>query len=388
MSDNLRADGAPLRIVHVLRAPVGGLFRHVMDLTREQIARGHQVGLIADSLTGAGRGDALLKEIEPALGLGLMRLPIRRMPHLTDGIAIWKIARRLADLGPDVVHGHGSKGGAFARIAGVPWPHISGVRCYTPHGGSFNYKPGTRRHVIFMKLERLLAQRTDMMLFESGYIAKRFEAEVGRARHLARIVRNGVAPNELVAVTPEPGAADLLYVGEFRSVKGLDTLLDSLVLLAGMDRRPSLVLVGDGPEKAELMARAQNLGVAAQIEMKPPMPARQAFAQGRVLVVPSRLESLPYIVLEAAGAHKPIVSTNAGGIPEIFGPFGASLIRPDDPKLLADAIRGALDADTAEVEAWSAKLSAHIAANFSLTKMVDEVVEAYREALAARGAAH
>ena len=45
-------DGRPLRVLHVLRAPLGGLFRHVLDLTRGQIERGHEVGLIADSLTG------------------------------------------------------------------------------------------------------------------------------------------------------------------------------------------------------------------------------------------------------------------------------------------------------------------------------------------------
>ena len=42
----------PLNILHVFRAPVGGLFRHVLDLSREQIARGHRVGLIADLRTG------------------------------------------------------------------------------------------------------------------------------------------------------------------------------------------------------------------------------------------------------------------------------------------------------------------------------------------------
>ena len=45
----------PLKIVHVLRAPLGGLFRHVVDLTREQTARGHHVGLICDSSTGGDR---------------------------------------------------------------------------------------------------------------------------------------------------------------------------------------------------------------------------------------------------------------------------------------------------------------------------------------------
>ena len=51
----------------------------------------------------------------------------------------------------------------------------------------------------------------------------------------------------------------------------------------------------------------------------PPMPARQAFALGRVIVVPSRAEAMPYIVLEALAAGKPMIATAVGGIPEIFG---------------------------------------------------------------------
>ena len=46
----------PLNIVHVFRAPLGGLFRHVVDLTKGQHARGHHVGIVCDTLTG-GDGD-------------------------------------------------------------------------------------------------------------------------------------------------------------------------------------------------------------------------------------------------------------------------------------------------------------------------------------------
>ena len=57
----------PLNILHVFRAPVGGLFRHVLDLAHEQIARGHRVGLIADSNTGGARADEVLGELAPSL---------------------------------------------------------------------------------------------------------------------------------------------------------------------------------------------------------------------------------------------------------------------------------------------------------------------------------
>ncbi len=92
------------------------------------------------------------------------------------------------------------------------------------------------------------------------------------------------------------------------------------------------MLVGSGPDEASLDDRARRaLGAASQVRFMRPMPARDAFALGRVLVVPSRAESLPYIVLEAAGARIPLVATDVGGIPEIFGPYRDRLIPPTMP---------------------------------------------------------
>lgn len=383
--NSLNPDKRPMRVVHVLRAPVGGLFRHVLDLAREQIARGHEVGLITNSLTGGARGAAQLAELAPSLSLGLLRLPIHRLPHASDISALLTVGRQLVELDPDVVHGHGSKGGFLARLAGSPRPGLRAVRAYTPHGGSLNYRPGTVSHRLFMMIEAILAWRTDLLLFESGYIADRFESFVGKPRHLARVVRNGIAPRELEPVTPADDAADLLYVGEFRSAKGLDTLIDALGLLATTrQQRPRLALVGDGPEKAALSSRATELGVASQLAFAAPMAARDAFATGRALVVPSRAESLPYIVLEAAGAQMPIVATRVGGMAEIFGPYSDRLISCDDPEGLRDALARVLDATPKENTSKSRELANYVGARFSLSGMVNGVMDGYREALARR----
>ena len=64
---------------------------------------------------------------------------------------------------------------------------------------------------------------------------------------------------------------------------------------------------------------------------------------GRMLVIPSRAESLPYVVLEAAAAGLPIIATDVGGVPEIFGPQAAQLIPPDDIAALIGAITAAID---------------------------------------------
>lgn len=102
----------------MLRAPVGGLFRHVGDLTAELAARGHAVGIVADT-EGDARTEARFAELGPHASLGIHRLPMPRVLGLNDvttPLALNALARRL-DI--DVVHGHGAKGGFAARLVRV-----------------------------------------------------------------------------------------------------------------------------------------------------------------------------------------------------------------------------------------------------------------------------
>jgi glycosyltransferase involved in cell wall biosynthesis len=374
---------APLRIVHVFRAPLGGLFRHVLDLTRAQLALGHSVGLVADSTTGGPASERLLAELAPSLALGIYRIPMRRAPHPSDVPVFGRIARHLRRVQPNVVHGHGSKGGLYARLDGFLPFAPAAVRGYTPHGGSFNQRPGSASHRLYMLVEKFLAQRTDILLFESAFIADRFDTFVGTVGAQRRIVPNGIGAAEFVPVPPNPDAAEFLYVGELRAAKGIDTLLVAFAQLCAQRRpRPRLALVGSGPDTDSLRRQALELGVAEQVDFLGVMPARAAFSLGRVLVVPSRAESLPYIVLEAAGARIPMVATNVGGIPEIFGPSRDRLVPSDDAGLLAAAMRAELDGDPARVAEKAAVLARYVESQFSYANMVDAVVGGYRSALA------
>src|SRR6478609_9061521 len=109
-------DGQPLRILHATRAPVGGIFRHILDLANGQADRGHHVGIIADSLTGGERAEQALAEIAPRLKLGVHRVAIHREPRPSDASAWVRFLRLVRNLKPDVLHGHGAKAGAFIRL--------------------------------------------------------------------------------------------------------------------------------------------------------------------------------------------------------------------------------------------------------------------------------
>ena len=369
-----------LKIVHILRAPLGGLFRHVVDVTRGQIERGHQVGLIVDSMTGGERADTILAELAPQLALGVQRVPITRELNPRDGYALWRISRRLHGLAPDVLHGHGAKGAALARLTPAA---PNAIRAYTPHGGSLVYCPGTLSGGFYRSIERILNPRTDLFLFESSYIAELYRRVVAPPRGIVRVVRNGIAEVEFEPAVARTDATDIVCVGELRPVKAIDVLIDALAILQRSGRRVSVTIAGEGPDAAKLQAQATRIGLADQIRFIGHCPARTAFTMGRMLVIPSRAESLPYVVLEAAAAGVPIIASNVGGVPEIFGPQADRLIPPDDIGALVAAIAAALD-DPDGMRSAAQVLKARVRNEFSLCAMVQSNLAAYREAIAAR----
>jgi glycosyltransferase involved in cell wall biosynthesis len=381
----LVSSSSELRIVHVFRAPLGGLFRHVIDLAGEQAARGHAVGLFFDSGGDCERVREAIARIPGGLRLGAATTSIRRNPHPSDLGAFRAFFRHLGETRPDVVHGHGSKGGLFARASGGFARAQRPIRVYTPHGGSFNYRPGSAQHALYMAVERALARRTDLFLFESDNIGRKCEAHVGARASLARVVVNGLGAEEFIAATPARDAADILYVGELRAAKGVDTLLDALATLAReRGEAPTAALVGSGPDRDALIAQAERLGLAGHVRFSGPMPVRRAFELGRIMVAPSRAESMPYIVLESVAARMPLLTTDVGGIPEIFGPYRDRLGRPDDAADLARRIGEELSRPPGERVARAAELAAHVRGRFSMENMAETVISAYREALARR----
>jgi glycosyltransferase involved in cell wall biosynthesis len=336
--------GGPHRILHCLRAPVGGLFRHVCDLSSEQARQGHLVGVVCDAAVGGALTQARLRALEPSLALGMLRTRMSRELGPSDVSAYVAIRRHARALGIDVIHGHGAKGGAYSRLVARALKRGGAgiVSCYTPHGGSLHYDPSSAAGRIYMLLERLLAGSTDALVFESAYAAARYAAQVGAPACAARVIPNGLGPDDFARTVADADAADFLFVGELRRLKGIDVMLAAL----------------------------------AQVR-------RDAFKAGLVLVVPSRAESFPYIVLEAAAAGLPMLATNVGGIPEIVAGTDTTLLPPEDVGALAEAMLEALD-DPPAARARALRLQEAVAARFTVAAMTDAVLDLYDAVLAER----
>ena len=202
---------------------------------------------------------------------------------------------------------------------------------------------------------------------------------------------------------PAKDAADFLYIGELRHLKGVDVFLRALAQLdttpgqgdpamtrpatpTDGSRAPTAVIVGAGPDAPAFQALARELGLGDRVRFAGAMPARQAFALGRTLVVPSRAESFPYIVLEAAAAGLPMLATNVGGIPEILAGSGVAMVPPDDIAALAGALRMALERPAA-LASGARALRDGVGARFTVARMTESLLSFYNDASAPAGVA-
>ncbi len=379
----MNANTKPLRIVHCFRSPVGGIFRHVRDLISEQHKQGHKIGILCDNNTGGEYEERLFESISPQLELGLHRISMRRSINPSDLISIWNSYKQIKALSPDVLHSHGAKGGAYARVIGklLDRGNHQVARLYCPHGGSIHFDANTIQGKMYFRLERLMERWTDRLIFVSEYEQRSYREKIGNPRCPSDLVYNGLSPSEFEPVEMEENAADFLYIGMMRDLKGCDVFLNSLPLIEALIGRPITAhMVGDGPQLAEYKSMAAGLDLKGELTFHAPMPARHAFAKARIVVVPSRAESMPYIVLETIAAQRPLVATRVGGIPEIFGPNHTQLVEPDNEAALATAMATALQDPNAGKNA--AKLASTIKDRFSIKFMAETIGNSYLSALA------
>jgi glycosyltransferase involved in cell wall biosynthesis len=366
-----------LRILHVLRSPVGGLFRHVRDLARKQTHRGHEVGIVCDTEAIDALTRGRLREMAAILKLGVHETAMPRTPGFGDLPATRFVAKLAGELSADVLHGHGAKGGAYARLAGLmikPRP----ATFYTPHGGSLHYSPSSLQGRIFLALERQLSRYTSGLIFESAFSQAAFLSRVGQPECIHRVIHNGLLEDEFFDHASIGDSTDFLFIGELRQLKGVDILIEAFARVR-TEHDITLRIVGAGPDEDAFKAMAEALCPPDAISFAGARPAAEAFPTGRCLVVPSRAESFPYIVLEGAAQAIPMIATCVGGIPEIVEGTSVQLIEANSVDALADAMRSVIQRpDDAHARAKS--LQAKTRDAFSVTRMTDAVLAFYADA--------
>jgi glycosyltransferase involved in cell wall biosynthesis len=342
--------------------------RHVRDLAGAQAKMGHEIGIIAGQ-SAAEAGGASLEELACHCRLGVHRLPMKHRPHPSDIEAAWNIRRLCKIMDPTILHGHGAKGGAYARIVGRS---LNIRSCYTPHGGSLYYGWSTAAGGMYMTLEKALRSVTDRLLFVCQWERQVYDENIGLGGALHRVVLNGLWERDFETITMRDAAADIVSICELRSIKGIDVLLKAIA--AARPRRLKAVIAGDGAERSALEVLRDKLGLRDAVRFLGVQPAREVFAMGRVAVFPSRREALPYGVLEATAAVMPVIATGVGGVPEILP--ADKLVPADNVDALAAKMQSALSS----IDQWktdAAAIAAKVRMRFEANRMANDITEFY-----------
>jgi glycosyltransferase involved in cell wall biosynthesis len=361
-----------MRILHVFRGPIGGLFRHVCDLVRGQHALGHEIGILCDSSTGGKSADKVLSNLAPLCTLGIARLPMSNMPNLADLPCIAKARQMTREHKIDIIHGHGAKGGLYARLAAL-MTRKSAV--YTPHGGSLHYNWSEFPGFFFVATEWALRHCTAGFAFVCDYERDLFTTKIGVGSAQVNMVHNGLWAEEFKRADSASNAHDILFVGELCHRKGVDILINAVAELKPK-RKLSVALVGDGPETEEYKVLVNSLGLDDQISFLGRLPIAKALPLGRLFVLPSRAESFPYVILEAIAASRPTISTKIAGIGEVLPE--SLLYQTEDVSALTAKLRDVFENFTS-YQKITDRIGAEAPQHFSAENMVRSITDFYEQ---------
>jgi glycosyltransferase involved in cell wall biosynthesis len=298
--------------------------------------------------------------------------------------ALIKSYKTIEELQPDIVHGHGAKGGVLARVIGsaLRVKRYRVARFYSPHGGSLHFSQAKLSGKAVFAIERVLERMTEAISFVCDYEQKTYEAKIGRPHCGHARIYNGISDRDFEAIPAGSDGVDFAYVGMLRDLKGPDVFIEAFAQTETLIGRPlKAILIGDGPDRDKYERMLRDMGLSDRVGLLAAMPVKQAFARSDIIVVPSRAEAMPYIVLEALAAEKTIIASRVGGIPEVLGETSDALVEPGNASALAATMAKALTQPGWGRETMPAR--EQFQSRFSTSVMAGEVEKLYRQYLIA-----
>ncbi len=280
-----------------------------------------------------------------------------------------------------IVHANGSRAMVYGGLAGLlaGKPVIWHVRIADKDGW----------------LDRGLAHMAARIIVNSEAVRRRFpwvpDAKVRRIHNgidLTRFVPQEPSTSLRAALGLAIQDRVIVSVGRFVPFKGYDILIEAAALLHRTEPQLHWVLVGNGEQRERLVERCAAHGLSSQVHFVGwKDDVRQWLALGDLFVLPSLAEHFGRVIVEAMAMGKPVVATDAGGVPEIVahGETGL-LVPPGDAERLAGAALHLLH-HQAELTRCGAAGRQRAERHFSLTGHVDAVGAVYEEFIGASCAA-
>lgn len=323
------------RILYVIDGlNVGGAETLLLDLLDAALTRG-------DAAHVAYFSDGPLGAEVAARGIGLTRLS---RTGLRDPRALHRMVRLIRRWRPDVVHTHLTKAGIVGQIAA----RVTG----TPRVQTLHNVDPWRRRAWLSRAWRWATDGADACIAVSSEVADHVAATGGHSRARIEVIPNGADLSRFDPEGTEPlplsrfgldrGAVVFAAIGRLTDQKDHATYLRAVAKVAREMPDTRFVVVGVGPLDSDLRDLAASLRLGpdrvAFLGGQRDMPALLASVD--VMVLSSRWEGLPMVLLEAMAMGVPVLSTAVGGVPRVIEDWKTGLlVPPGAPELLAERMR-------------------------------------------------
>ena len=333
-----------IHVLQIVGSQVGGIRKHIHSILLNLDAGDFKFSYAYSTVTCDAKFHADLELMSSSREVRLLPLLIHRQPSLLDAVNLLKIGWYLAKGDVDIIHGHGAKGGFYARILGRLF-RIKTI--YTPHGGTAHNMFSRLGNALYTVIEKVLFCWTDYFLFESLYTANAYQGKVQRIPRHWRVNYNGVTE---VTVSPclltkdaEKGDKPRTKIGVFgmlRREKGQIYAVEALSYVLEQQYNVSLHLFGDGPIKDKLEEAVDALLIRDQVFFYGDVSDVECHMTNMdIILIPSLYESFGYVATEAMALQKPVIATRVGGLCEVLEDgVSAILVQAGNPQDLAAAI--------------------------------------------------
>ena len=370
------------RVLLAFEPPDGGVAENVAQLALGLGDQGWEVELAAPR-------ESILDERAAAAGIPVHRLAwARGYGHPGhDYRSARQLARCLRRKRFDLLHCHSAKAGVIGRLVGRA-AHVPVV--YSPHCFPFIGEFGGVRRIFATTVERALAPLGERIICVCEY-ERQQARRIGIAERRLAVVRNGCAP---CSIGVQADKATHSFAGDgplvasiavLRRQKRLDVLIDAVPSILARAPDAKVAVIGDGPLRGELTARAERLGLDAEprFAFLPFTSSAAHLAATDVFVLPSSWEALAIGLLEALACGIPTVATDVGGSSEVVLPETGILVPPGDPGALADGVVSLL-LDPQRRAAMASAAREHHAHQFRVERMIVETAAVYDEIASTR----
>jgi len=326
-----------LRVAEILEATIGGTKRHLMYILHGLDRRQFDFTFIYSAERDPRVRDDVA-ELE-ALGVACVEVPMaREVRPIADLRALAQLVRILGEGRFDAVHVHSSKAGFLgriaARLAGVPKVF------YTPHVYYFQTQRGWKSR-FYWALEWLAGLLTTRVI-----AVARSQRDIAVREGLVRppdvrVIENGIdtvlygAPVDAASACREwgvdPDRPIVGMVARLMRQKGCDLFLSMAAHVHRRMPEVQFVLAGEGDLREEIERERLDLGLHEAVKMVGHCDdPRPVYAMSDVMVLTSRYEGMPYVLLEAMAAGKPLVVTDVAGNTDLVRDGWNGFVAPAD----------------------------------------------------------